>query len=333
MPHGRDTGRYDGRDEDRKRDEFERLRPEDAELAPGSGGRAARYAEAVEEGNVDLRPRGVGEVLDQGLELLRARFAVCVVMATLAWIPIRFLTALLVPQEVITGEDIDAFFDQIRDAMVSNVAIAVGQLLVAAVTARVVADVIEGRETRIGSTLRVGVSRLPGLIAIGFFTYVLAAVGICCMAVVPGLVVLWLMAPCAYIYVLEDVDVRTAVRRSKQISCARLFSADSFFAFWRWAGIVIVASMLVSPFTTLAALSETPLMRDWALGELAISAPAYDALSILLGALFMGIGIAVQAGVLTAYYLDCRIRREGLDLQRWIDRLRPAPAVPGSVLP
>jgi hypothetical protein len=75
------------------------------------------------------------------------------------------------------------------------------------------------------------------------------------------------------------------------------------------------------------------MMRDWTVDAVSISVPAYQALSIVVGSLFMGVAVAVQASILTVYYLDCRIRREGLDLETWIERLRPAPAPAGSTLP
>lgn len=321
------------RDIDRERDDFERLRPDDEPAsAAGHAGRAARYAEAVEEGRIDLRPRGVGEVLDQGLELLRARFATCVGLAAIAWIPIRVLTSMLLPKEVVTGEDFTQVLDQMGGSFAANLAVATGQLLVAALTARIVADVIEGRESRVGGTLRLAVTRLPGLIVIGVLAYCLMVVGMC-MCLVPGFVLMWLLAPCAYIYILEGVNLRTAVRRSFLISCGRFFSSESFFGFWRWAGIMVVSTALVFPFSGLAAFAETPVMRDWTIDQIAISAPAYEALSVVIGSLFMGVAVAVQASILTVYYLDCRIRREGLDLETWIERLRPAPATAGSALP
>jgi hypothetical protein len=316
------------RAEESERDDFERLRPAADEPESGWGGRAARHAEAIEEGTVDLRPRGVGEVLDLGLDLVRARFALCVGLAALFWIPIRILGMLLRPTLQAGMTEFEEIMESLSGSVAANLAVAVGTLLVAALTARIVADEIEGRESRIGSTIGLAIRRLPGLNVIGIFIY-LATVAGTCLCLVPGFVVMWLLAPCPYIYILEGVNVRTAVRRSYHLTCDQLFSSRSFFSFWRWAGIVFVSGLLLSPFTTLATVADLPNVRDWVLIELALSLPAYETLSIVLGALFMGIATALQAGFLTVYYLDCRVRREGLDLEAWLGRLRPEPAASG----
>jgi len=303
------------------RDEFERLKPAGDEAA--DLGRATRHAEQIEEGAVELRPRGVGEVLDLGLDLVRSRFGTCVALGALVWMPIQLITTLLPRPEAVTPGDISELWVQlIRYSLWINVAVVIGDLLVVACVARIIGDAIEGRHAGAGRALRTAVTRLPGLIVLAVLTYSSVIVGLC-LVLVPGLIVAWVMAPAPYVYVIEGVGLRTAIRRSIRLSTGQLVSMTSFFAFWRLAGILVVGAVLVLPFSFIVWTSDFPSVRAWAIEALHLSVPAYNALRVVFGGLFLGAATTVRAGYLTVFYLDCRVRREGLDLETWLGRIRP----------
>ncbi len=310
--------------DEREREEFERLRPAGAD-EPAELGREARHAERIEEGAVELRPRGVGEVLDLGLDLVRSRFGLCVALGALVWMPIQAVVVLMPPPEfaAIPGEDPwETIARAMRIGLGPNILASIGEILVVAMVARIIGDTIEGRRSGAGRALRTAVTRLPGLILIALVSFASMLVGFCA-AVVPCLILIWVLAPAPYVYVIEGVGIRSAFRRSVRLSCGQLFSWPSFFAFWRLYGIMLVGLALVAPFTWLTVASAYPSVRAWMLETLHLSQPAYDALRIALGGLFLAASTAVRAAYLTAYYLDCRVRREGLDLEMWLHRIRP----------
>lgn len=304
-------------------EEFEQLTPADAQAAsPSSSGRAARFGERIDDLRVELQPRGVGGVLDLGLDLIRNRFAACIGIATLIWLPMRLISMLTAPnaKRIVLGEP-DALFQFYAQASVGVGVKWLAQMLVAAFTARLLFATITGSEATVSSAMRATIARLPGLIALGFIGILLmgASLAACCVPFIP---MVWLLTPLAYVYVLEDADVGLALRRSFDLTCGKLFSWPSFYAFWRWAGITTVTSWLVLPFSGLGELGDSVDVRDWVLAHVPMSALAFQTLSVCVGALFMGVATAIQAGVFTAYYLDCRVRRDGLDLRTWLDRVR-----------
>ena len=54
--------------------------------------------------------------------------------------------------------------------------------------------------------------------------------------------------------------------------------------------------------------------------------PVFPGFIVVLSSLFAGVLTAINAVAITAYYLDTRIRREGLDLEMRLERLRFAHA-------
>jgi hypothetical protein len=132
----------------------------------------------------------------------------------------------------------------------------------------------------------------------------------------------WALAPLMNAYVIEDIGIGGALKRSFNLSFDNLFSWPSFYAFWRWAGIVTVTSILIIPLSGFVGVFDVPEARGWVRDTFHWSETMLHVTSVVAGSLFLGAATAVQAGVLTAYYLDLRVRRDGLDLAAWFARLR-----------
>ncbi|MBL8858618.1 MAG: hypothetical protein JNL28_08950 [Planctomycetes bacterium] len=308
------------------RDEFESLTPADSRTqAPG---RAARVGERVLDLDIELRPRGVGATLDLGLDLIKSRFASCFILATILWLPMRFLTSLLRP--IVEGgvaTNPDDLLLSFSAMSLTYVLAWIAQMLVSVFTARLLFDTASGGEATIGSTLLIVLRRFPGLLLLSMIHgFLLIASFVLCFLPVFGMT--WALTPLTWIYVIEDVTVTQALRRSFTLSFDRLFSWPSFYSFWRWAGIVYVASLLLGPLSGLAAVADVPEVRNWFLEIFPMSSTAFEVWSVLLGSVFLGATTAIQSSIITAYYLDCRVRRDGLDLAAWLRRLRQGSARP-----
>jgi hypothetical protein len=98
-----------------------------------------------------------------------------------------------------------------------------------------------------------------------------------------------------------------------------------------------VSSLFIAPVSGLLVVFEVPEARSWIIDYFQWSEVTVGVVSILLGSLLLGVATAVQAGILTAYYMDLRVRRDGVDLSGWMQRLRGdavrTAAPPRSVTP
>lgn len=301
-------------------DEFEALTPSVAGTADSA--RAPRIGERVLEVETEWRPRGVGGVLDLGFDLLRTRFASCFILATLLWLPWRFLMMLIAPRMEKKGSgDLDDLVTIIAASWTSSALAWIAQSIVTAFVARLLVEAAFGREAGVAATLAFVVKRLPGLLVLGVVRLVmLGAALLACFFPVIGMS--WALAPLMNVYVIEDVGIGGALKRSFKLSFGNLFSWPSFYAFWRWAGIVVVTTFLITPLSGLVGGLDHPSAREWIDETLHWSEATMHLISIVVGSLLLGAATAVHAGIQTAYYLDLRVRRDGLDLNTWLARLR-----------
>ena len=316
-----------------ERDDFERLGPAGArDAALAATGRSVRRAEDVEDADYDVAPRGVGATLDLGLELVRSRFAVAVGLSSCLWLPVQAFNAYFAPdpEQIVGGKGADLALVFLT-AGTSNLATGLMNLLTAALTARLLYDAFHGRRTPLGELVLSTLGRLPGLVVVGILSAIIYMVGFYTLFIgVFG--AMWIVTPMAYVYVLERPPLGVAIQRSFQLSFDQLFSWPAFFGFWRWAGVMVVASLLSTPFAGLAAFSVTYEVRTAVLPYLPIGYDTYNLIAVVVGALFLGVATTVTAGILTAYYLDLRVRRDGLDLERWQRRLQDAAPVGSGVV-
>lgn len=305
-----------------RRDEFQSLTTESGGVATSA--RAARVGERAFEGAIELRPRGVGAVLDLGLDLVRTRFASCFVLGALLWLPWRLLAAeVVVDPATMDRTDPFAAFRVLGGAALSNGVYYVLHSVITAFSARILFDAASGVDTSVGSALALVVRKLPGILVLAVVSGLLILAGTAA-CVLPVFGVMWAVTPLMLVYVLEDSTVGRALPRSFGLSFENLFSWPSFYAFWRWAGIMLVSSWLVFPLTGLVGGLDVPEVRAFVLDTVGCSSGALHAFSVVAGALCLGAAIAVQAGILTAYYIDLRVRRDGLDLATWLAKLAPA---------
>jgi hypothetical protein len=93
----------------------------------------------------------------------------------------------------------------------------------------------------------------------------------------------------------------------------------------RWLGLTSVSWLLLIPLSAFSGAANHARVRDAALENVALSGAAYDTVVWLATTLFLGLATAVGAAFTTAFYYDCRVRREGLDLRARLAELAAAP--------
>lgn len=303
-----------------RRDEFERLRPKDGEpelAAPRA--RGLTRGENVETETVPLHPRGVGEILDLGIEILRSRFAVCVVISTFLWIPARIVQQWLRVDglETSTGDpaqDMRRLFASFGGLGVSLVVSSIVQALASAFVAQFIQGGIEGRPTSVGDALNRALVRLPGVIVLSLVIGIASMIGFFLLCV-PYIFVLWRLSLAPLIYVLEDVSIGASLSRAFRLTSS---------SFGYWIAIIVLAYLIASPFSNSAAAGELPAVRHYLEEHFSISIATYEIGLVAITSVFMGVATAIQTAIMTVFYLDRRVRRDGVDLHAWLARVRSA---------
>jgi hypothetical protein len=272
-----------------------------------------------------LGPRSAPEVVDLGVEVLMSRFLLCVGLGVLLWFPLRALAPFVLRAAPATGFD---------ETQVYTFFLALGGYSILTQLVSIVATValtlisyhaLLGRELgareALGKTLRRSFALL-GLFLLQFLivsagTFLLLGLGAFCPPLWLGALAFWLyfswklsVAPSAL--VLEELSVTAALSRSFSLTEG---------SFLRWLGVVTISGLLVAPLGGGAQLSDNVALREVLLAELPISPMLFDVSFVFISSVFAGLSTAVLAVVMTSYYLDTRIRREGLDLRMRLERL------------
>jgi hypothetical protein len=259
--------------------------------------RAARVlGEGARGVPADLEPRGVGELLDTALDVLRARFLACFALAFAILLPLTILGRAL---RGLGGERLQALLLELGLGFLAQT------LVVGLVTHLVYAE-LQGRRASGLASLSVAAQRGPALLLVALLAQAGTSLGtICCL--VPGLAVAWLTAVAPAALVLEGLGPIAALSRSAALMRRALP---------RWAGVAALQFLLVLPFTFAAAALEelrnealVPAGPAWILGE--------SALRVAL----LSLSTCFTSVVLTVLYIDGRVRQEGFDLVMRFERL------------
>jgi hypothetical protein len=250
-----------------------------------------------------LEPRGVGAILDTALEVLSARFGTCVGVAACLWVPALSLGRI--------GLRARGALEAL--SMVTGLAAQfVVQGLAVGLVTIVVYGHLQGRRVSGPESARIALLSTPALLATALISS-LGTVGGACCCIVPGIVLswLWMVAPAAV--VLERVGPIQALARSAALAKG---------GFLRWAGTMLTQVALTLPVTIIGASLADPNVRAWIEPRLGLGPLAFDVLDVALSSFLMGIATALSAVVLTVFYIDCRVRKEGFDLVMRLERLR-----------
>jgi hypothetical protein len=260
--------------------------------------------------------RSVLEMLDLALEVLRDRFALMVGLGALAWLPVRALQPFIGAHVWQSSMANGSMLGPSLGSLVNTGGSALAQCFGSALLARLVYDGLAGRESALLPALRAALARFHVVLGVALLTAVATAAGTCA-CFVPGILLSWKLAVAPMVCVIEDLGVGSSLQRSWLLTRR---------GFWRWVLLALCSTVIASPFSGIAVFTDFPGMRERALSFTGLSSGSFDALFVFVSSLVLGVVIALHAAIMTVYYADARVRREGADLEQDLARIRSAEA-------
>lgn len=257
----------------------------------------------------ELRPRGIGEILDAAVALYRARFGQLVRYAALVVVPIQVLVTIVVlsaqPDHysvTFNGSatpQLDSNRAQLGATFVVLMAGVLTHAFVAAVTTRVVADEYVGFQETGGTAARTGAHRYLAVLAVGVLVGLSELAGLL-LCGVGSFAAQALFAVAVPVVVLERRRVFAAMRRSTELTRSH---------FWHVLGVVLTASLLSALINAVLTFG----LNIWSsrggnTTAVAITQGTANTIASLLTTPFV-------AAAIVALYFDLRIRDEAFDVQ------------------
>jgi glycerophosphoryl diester phosphodiesterase family protein len=274
----------------------------------------------------NLRPRGVGEILDAAVALYRARFGPLVRLTVLVVLPVQLLNVLITlstrPEDVTFGatgptpvyDSSRAFWVPLAGTVVMNVVLVLSTAFATAAVMQLVADTYLDGPTTGTASAHLALRRLPAVLGLGAVVsiVVILATFLC---VLPGvfLQVAWVVAMPALL--LENKRIGEALGRSLQLTKRR---------WWQCFAVHYVGSILTAVVTFALTLA--------VVGGIHVAVHGTEALAIaqgVAGAITATLTTPFVAAAIIVLYFDLRVRAEGFDIQmalRDMDRRRAGAA-------
>lgn len=260
----------------------------------------------------ELRPLGVGEILDAGFKIYKARFKTLSLCVLVPVVPLAVLNVLLTASLTDNAFDPDPAAPVGMDGaamaglLISVLLSALMALLAVAACTRAVAGAYSGEEVTWQASLRAALGKLAPLLGALIFTVVAVLLG-SLLLLLPGLFVLVRLAVVVPALIVEDLGPLGAVDRSWKLVSGRWWAT-----FGAGAIVVILVSIIGA---ILQGLLLAPMLGG--------------ADSELVGGVLSGLGeivanvftLPLQAAVITVLYFDLRVRKEGLDLHMLAEQI------------
>jgi len=294
---------------DRQQDELERMLPLGAARGDASRTHSRRGDTTLATEPEPLRSRNAGEILDVALDVMRQRFMVLAGTCTLIWFPFRLVMPFLAPHTWLENPDLQlvAVGLFLLVALITNLAAMMGEAVVAQLTLAT----LEQRPLALRSAVVYALRRFWGLLGLSVVYGVALYAGFCCM-LVPGVFLSWKFWVARPALILERVSIGTAIRRSFELSEG---------TFGRWLGVAATRLVFVTLLGFTVGMPDDPTLRTVILDAIPISGTVLDVVNVFVSSIFMGTVTALSGVVVTVYYIDCRIRRDGHDLDLELDRI------------
>jgi hypothetical protein len=266
----------------------------------------------------DLRPRGIGEILDAAAVLYRRRFGLLIRYAAIVVVPVQvLLTVVLISAQPdnftvgVTGSGSPQFQTDRAQLGATAVVLLVGLLtraFIVAVTTRVVAnDYVDHEEAR-GLLLSNAGRRFLGVIGVSILIALCEVVGVFARFV--GIVVpLVFFAVAIPALLLERKGVGAAMGRSFELTKTH---------FWHVAGVVLAATLLSSLLNAALAAGLNIAAHSSSTTTIVIAQGVSNTIASVVTTPFV-------AAATVALYFDLRIRNEAFDVQMAI--AQPASAL------
>ena len=249
----------------------------------------------------DLRPLGVGEILDAAFKLYRDRFKTLVLCVLVPVVPIAivsaFFQASLLDDSAQAGQ-----FDggALAGFLITTLLGGLLSLLATAACVRAISAAYLGEEVTWQESLRFGLRRLLPLIGASILVGLAIFAGFI-LLVIPAFIVWVRLAVVTPALIVEDLGPGAAFGRSWNLVKGR---------FWPTAGARVITALLVSIVAgILQGLLIVPLIGD---ADSDVLAAVLTALGQIVSSAFT---LPLHAAILTILYFDLRVRQEGLDVE------------------
>jgi len=281
-------------------------------------GRARRGVERLETQREDLAPRGVGAILDGGIDALRARFLPCFGASLLLWIFPAWLMAFEPPEQMagyFSNSPSTDIFATLLASLIHTALSTLVQILATILVCVIVRAEFIGEALSLGAAWSLVARRTPAIIGCTIVVGLLSIAGFV-LCILPYFYVLWRVSLAPLACATEEQGPIESVRRSF------LLTKGSFL---RWAAIMIVVGVLLGPLAAVAGAAAQGELREAALENLPVPTIVYELLLWIASTLFYALSTATTAAITTSYYYDCRVRREGIDLGARLDAIAGEP--------
>jgi hypothetical protein len=264
----------------------------------------------------ELRPRGIGEILDSAVVLYRARFTKLVRVAACVVIPVQALSALVLlsaqPDHFtlnVTGTvspqyDSNSVALQLGAVVVITIVSVLSTALIVAVCARVVADAYIGRSSGAREAATAVRPRVFALIGTSLIVLISEGIGFV-FCFVGALVPLTFFAVALPVLILEGVGISAAIGRSVTLTKAHVMHV---------LGLVLTAQLLAAVVNGALAEAVSLLLRS---GGSTVAIVIAQSIANTIAGVLTTPFIATATVVL---YFDLRIRDEAFDVQLMIQR-------------
>jgi len=260
-----------------------------------------------------LRPLGVGELLDRAAEVLRRRFLALFLPAFVLWLPaqaVQLLAAAGRPGETLANEELLILF------LIFGLNYATS-MLVSGAAALITYRSVQGAEIGMRAAIVRFITRLPVLFVVNVVSVLAVMAGIFTCGVA-SLFFAWKFLIVQVIAVLEPVSPGVALARSWVLVRGGLV---------RWLGIFVTAFAITLPFMYVSGTFGEGQAQDALARQLPIASEGFiDLLSIVIASALSALSSAFYGVVITLFYVDCRVRREALDLFTALPRPSPSKA-------
>jgi hypothetical protein len=281
-----------------------------------------------------LRPLGVGEILDNAIQVYRRNFRAFITMTAVAVVPIEIVTVLVnlsarpsshTQESTIGGIQFGSSSTGHEEAVrlgasfvVIILAMIAGRLAIGACTRGVADAYLGGVKADARASLLVAFRSLGSLLWLELLAAPAIGVGLLfCLAPGVWLWVSWIVA--TPVLLVEGVRGTHALRRSFQLVNGRR---------WPILGLALIAALLAGVVSTVLRL----VLVGVILATRDATSTAYIVSSGVIGAVSSLLTTPLVASAYVILYFDLRVRREGLDMQIVLNNL-DSPATPNITPP
>ena len=280
----------------------------------------------------ELRPLGIGEVLDVGIKIVWRNAATMFWIVVPIVLPVQFLASLILVSAENESEQVGTIdpvtgeitYDTTETWIVLTAFVAVallGLLVLTLVTAacfKAVGDAYLAERPSAKSSLGYALRRTHSIIWVTILTWILVLIGFV-LCIIPGIWLYVSFAVAVPVLLTEGVKGRKALGRSRKL----------IRGYWWPAFAIILLGTLLTGIVSgvVGALLEAASLTD----------ADNDTVTILTGTVGDTVAAALttpfSAAFVTVLYFDLRVRKEGFDLQLFAERLGLAPRPEGEYRP